>query len=72
MKHNPFQSIYREQFGVVEQRHGHRRLYPHTDPLPLLRRALNLAFLGALPDHIARGDQQADGFHKVLLSRATV
>ena len=50
MKHIPFESIYREQFEVVEERHGHVSLYPHTDQLPLLLRALNLEFLGGLPD----------------------
>jgi hypothetical protein len=31
MKHKPFQSIYRQEFEVVEQRLGNARLYPHTD-----------------------------------------
>jgi hypothetical protein len=42
MKHNPFQSNYREEFEVVEQRLGNVTLYPHTDQLPQLHRALNL------------------------------
>src|SRR5689334_10740737 len=40
-KHNPFQSIYRENFEVVEQRRGKVRWYPHTEQLPVLLRALN-------------------------------
>ena len=72
MKHNPFQSNYREEFEVVEQRLGNVTLYPHTDQLPQLHRALNLEFLGALPSHIARVDKRADGFHKIMLRRAAL
>src|SRR5664280_509439 len=72
MKHNPFQSNYREEFEVVEQRLGNVTLYPHTDQLPQLHRALNLEFLGALPGRIARVDKRADGFHKIILRRAAM
>ena len=72
MKHEPFQSIFRPDFEVVEERQGHCRLYPHTAQLPLLHRALNLEFLGALPGHIARVDKRADGFHKIMLRRAAL
>ena len=61
LKHRPFQSIYRPEFEVVGQQLGNQRLYPHTDQLPLLWRALNLEFYGALPGHIARTDKRADG-----------
>jgi hypothetical protein len=70
MKHNPFQSIYRENFQVVEQRLGNTTLYPHTDQLPRLHRALNYEFLTPLPDRIARVDKRADGFHKIMLRQA--
>jgi hypothetical protein len=66
MKHIPFQSIYREQFEVVEQKLGNVSLYPHTDQLPILHRALNLEFLGPLPPRIARVDKRADAFHKIM------
>jgi hypothetical protein len=72
MKHNPFQSIYREEFEVVEQRLGNTTLYPHTDQLPQLHRALNLEFLNPLPGHIARVDKRADGFHKIMMRRAAM
>jgi hypothetical protein len=49
MKHNPFQSIYREDFEVLEQRIGHTSYYPHNEQLPLLLRAINLEFHGGLP-----------------------
>jgi hypothetical protein len=70
MKHEPFQSIYRPDFEVVEERQGRVRLYPHTEQLPKLHRALNLEFLSALPDYIARTDRRGDGFHKSLLKHA--
>jgi len=70
MKHEPFQSIYRPDFVVVEERRGRARLYPHTEQLPNLHRALNLEFLNALPDHIARTDKRGNGFQKNLLKHA--
>jgi hypothetical protein len=72
MKHKPFQSIYRPDFEVVEQRLGNQRLYPHTEQLPLLLRALNLEFYGALPSYIARVDKRGDGFHKHLIKSAAL
>lgn len=70
MKHEPFQSIYRPDFEVVEERHGRLRRYPHTEQLPALHRALNMEFLNALPDHIARTDKRGNGFQKNLLKHA--
>ena len=72
MKHLPFQSPYREQFEVVEQLQGDLRLYPHTDQLPVLLRALNLEFFNALPGYIARVDHRGDGFHKLLRKEAAL
>ncbi len=71
-KHSPFQSIYRQDFEVLEERQGKLRLYPHTGQLPLLLRALNFEFYGALPDNIARTDKRGDGFHKIMLKSAAV
>ncbi len=71
-KHVPFFSIYRENFEVVEERHGHVSLYPHTEQLPLLLRALNLEFYGKLPDRIARVDHRGDGFHKIVLHQSAM
>lgn len=62
----PFQSIYRPDFQVVEERRGRTRLFPHTEQLPVLWRALNLEFLGPLPSKIACVDKRADGFHKIV------
>jgi hypothetical protein len=72
MKHLPFQSIYRSDFEVVEDRHGKVRLFPHTGQLPVLHRALNLEFLGPLPGRIARVDRRADDLHKIQLRTAAL
>jgi hypothetical protein len=71
-RHAPFQSIYRENFEVVQERRGRLTLYPHSEQLPLLLRALNLEFYGALPDREARLDHRGDGFHKLVLHYAAM
>lgn len=72
MKHLPFQSIYRPDFDVVEQRQGNLSFYPHTDQLALLLRALTLEFHGALPRRIARADKRTDDFRKIVLHLAAL
>ncbi len=71
-KHVPFASAFRPNFEVVEERHGKVSLFPHTEQLPLLYRALNLEFRNALPDYIARTDRRGDGFHKQMLRHAAL
>jgi hypothetical protein len=66
--HHSFQSDYRPQFEVVEQRQGDTRLYPHTDQLPTLLRAINNEFHLHLPPRVSRVDQRGDGFHKIWLN----
>jgi hypothetical protein len=68
--HLPFDSHYREGYEVVEERHGRTRLYPHTQQLPIILRALNLEFHTALPGKIARVDKRGDGYHKCLRDHA--
>ncbi|MSU63592.1 MAG: hypothetical protein EXS31_14545 [Pedosphaera sp.] len=70
MKHLPFQSSYRQDFQVVEERRGNVTLYPHTEQLPSLSRALDLEFYNALPARIARVDHRADGYRKLMLWNA--
>lgn len=70
--HATFQSIYRENFEVVEELRGTHRLFPHTDQLPLLSRALNLEFTGALPQRLACTDYRADPYRKFLLHKAVL
>ncbi|MCX6899796.1 MAG: hypothetical protein NT105_13995 [Verrucomicrobia bacterium] len=72
IKHVPFESIYRQEYEVVEEHRGNLRLYPHTDQLPVISRAINLEFYGALPDKVAHADHRADGYHKLLLYQAVL
>jgi hypothetical protein len=72
MKHLPFQSNYRQNFQVVEERRGNTRLFPHTEQLPVLLRALNLEFYGPLPGRLARTDHRADGLRKIALKTAAL
>jgi hypothetical protein len=70
LKHRPFVSRYREDFQVVEERRRNTTLYPHTEQLPLLWRALNLEFTHPLPDRIARTDHRGDMLRKMMLDDA--
>lgn len=70
MKQVPFDSTLRPNFAVVEQRQGAVSYFPHTDQLPVLHRALNLDFRGALPSGIAKVNVTSDGWRKVLLGSA--
>ncbi len=72
IKHVPFESIYRQEYEIVEEHRGNLRLYPHTDQLPIISRAINLEFYGALPNKIAYADHRADGFHKIALHEAAL
>lgn len=72
MKHLPFQSIYKANFEVVEERDGRFTLYPHHEQLPALLRALNLEFYGGLPGRIARVDARDGGFNKIVLKTAAL
>jgi hypothetical protein len=71
-RHLPFDSDYRPNFEVLEQRDGPLTFFPRTDQLPLLLRALNLEFYNALPGYIARVDHRADGFHKIMRKEAAL
>jgi hypothetical protein len=70
VKHLPFDSKYRQDFQVVEERRGNVSLYPHTEQLPLISRALNLEFYSALPGRLARTDHRGDIYRKMLLADA--
>jgi len=72
MKHTTFQSSYKPEFEVVEQREGKLRLYPHTEQLPVLLRALNLEFYGRLPARLARLDARGSAFDKITLRNAAL
>ncbi|MBI5822090.1 MAG: hypothetical protein HZA88_24215 [Verrucomicrobia bacterium] len=70
IKHSSFDSIYRHEYTVVEERHGDVSLFPHTDQLPVISRAINLEFYGGLPSSIARVNHRGDGFHKIVLKQS--
>jgi hypothetical protein len=70
--HQPFASVFRPDFEVVTERRGKTTLFPHTQQLPLLHRALTLEFRNALPGYLARVDKRGGGFHKHLLKQAAV
>jgi hypothetical protein len=70
MKHVPFDSRYRENFQVVEERRGKTTFFPHSAQLPLLWRALNLEFCQPLPDRVARTDHRGDMVRKMMLADA--
>ncbi|MBA4148167.1 MAG: hypothetical protein H0X66_08625 [Verrucomicrobia bacterium] len=72
MKHRPFDSKYRPEFEVVEERRANVTLYPHTAQLPQIHRALNTEFLNALPPRIARADHRAGGFDKLALKSSAL
>jgi hypothetical protein len=72
MKHATFQSSYKPEFEVVEQRQGNLRLYPHTEQLPALLRALNIEFYGGLPARLARLDARGSGLDKIVLRSAAL
>jgi len=71
-RHHPFHSSYRPDFEVVEERHGRVSLFPHTEQLPRLHRALELEFKTGLPGYLARVDRRGDGYHKHLLRQAAM
>jgi hypothetical protein len=70
MKHLPFQSYYKNDFEVVEERQGNTTLYPHTDQLPVLSKQLQQEFYAPLPDRIRRVDKRGTGFNKIVLNLA--
>ncbi|MDB6024394.1 MAG: hypothetical protein JWM68_617 [Verrucomicrobiales bacterium] len=72
MKHLPFVSKYRTDYEIVEQRQGKLRLYPHTEQLPVILRAIDKDFYTPLPARIARVDHRASGFDKIVRKHASL
>lgn len=64
-KYVPFNSIYFPDFQVVEQRIENIRLFPHTDQLSKLLKALKYDFEKCLPDRICRVDHRAKDYMKL-------
>jgi hypothetical protein len=65
MKTARFHSEYLPDFTVVEERQGNSRLYPATQQLPRLLRALIQEFEAFLSRKIVRADERADDFLKI-------
>src|SRR5262245_44782497 len=63
--HHPFSSDYKPDFHVVEERKGNRRLFPATEQLPILLRALRHEFHLGLPRKLADADSRASDFVKI-------
>jgi hypothetical protein len=65
-----FDSIYKSDFAIVEEHRDDKkiRLYPHTDQLSFILKAINEEFKGHMPPKIARVDHRASDFEKEILS----
>jgi hypothetical protein len=72
MKLVRFISTYKPDFYVVKERRGTTTLYPHTDQLPILLRALTLEFRSGLSTALAKADERAGGFVKFALNLAAL
>jgi len=64
----PFESKYLRDFAVVEERRGNLRLFPATEQLPLLSKAIDQEFHAGLTARLANTDARAADYRKYLLS----
>ncbi|MCG3150303.1 MAG: hypothetical protein PCFJNLEI_03786 [Verrucomicrobiae bacterium] len=64
----PFESKYLRDFAVVEERRGQLRLFPATEQLPLLSKAIDAEFKAGLTERLAHTDARANGFRKHQLA----
>src|SRR5262245_26844223 len=67
-----FDSIYKSDFAVLEERQWPFTFYPRTDQLPVLLRALNLEFKNALPWMLTRLDHRGSDYDKCALWHASL
>jgi len=67
MRQYKFQSQYRENFQVVEERREGVSYFPHTDQLPALWKALNQEFKAPLHKKVFGVNAQSDDYHKIVL-----
>ena len=65
MKHREFNSDYRLNFQVLEERVGEASIYPHREQLPVLLKALKHEFTLMLPARIAGVDERSNDFEKI-------
>ena len=66
----PFESKYLRDFVVLEELQPGRRLFPRTDQLPLLSKAINREFMAGLTTRLAATDGRADPWRKLQLHTA--
>jgi hypothetical protein len=64
----PSHLAYLRDFNLVEERRGDVRLFPHTEQLPAIFKAIQNEFLTGLSARMANTDQRADDFRKFTLS----
>lgn len=70
IRHWPFASPYLRDFEVLEERREGRRLFPRTDQLPVLSKAINREFEQGLTTRLANTDERANTWRKLQLSEA--
>ena len=66
-----FQSKYLRDFAVVEERHNGLCLFPATEQLPLLSRAIDEEFKAGLTTRLAATDGRGDSWRKLQLWKAS-
>lgn len=71
-KHFIFDSRYLPDVAVVEQRVGNTSLFPRTDQLPKLLRALKFEFSTGLPHRLSGLDHRAHDYKKMQLYQAVL
>src|ERR1051326_1698760 len=71
-RHWPFESKYLRDFEVVEECRNGLRLFPHTDQLPLLSKAIHREFEWGLTSRLANADHRADHWRKLQLRGAAL
>jgi len=62
-----FKSKYLRDFSMVDERHGSRHLFPATEQLPALSRAIDEEFKAGLTSRLAATDGRADSWRKLQL-----
>ena len=67
IRHWPFESKYLEKFEIVEEQRDGLRLFPHTEQLPLLSKAINQEFTAGLTTRLAATNESGDTYRKLEL-----
>ncbi len=70
--HWPFESKYLRDFEVLEERRDGLRLFPRTEQLPLLAKAIDAEFHAGLTTRLANTDERGDPWRKMQLREAAL